>query len=106
MIKEFIYEFDERKTKEAIFAYHCDKLECDLQCKIYDEENCVDMNNQINNPIYNNKEIQAIINNKNISWSSMWLTYDRSKFLDDDNFVKVLDYVKDNKIKGDSLSSF
>ena len=45
-IKALIYEFDERKTKEAIFAYHCDKLECDLQCKIYDEENCVDLNNQ------------------------------------------------------------
>ena len=36
-IKDLIFEFDERKTKEAKFAYHCDKLECDLQCKLYDE---------------------------------------------------------------------
>lgn len=35
-IKSLIYEFDERKTKEAKFAYHCDKLECNLQCKIYE----------------------------------------------------------------------
>ena len=47
-----ILEFDERKTKEAIFAYHCDKLECDIQCKLYDEEKCVDMNKQQNNKIY------------------------------------------------------
>ena len=102
MIKELIYEFDERKTKEAVFAYHCDKLECDLQCKLYDEEKCVDMSNQSNNYVYRNYEIQNLINDSDNSWSNMWLTYDRSKFLDDDNFVKVLDYVKDNKIKGDS----
>ena len=29
-LKSLILEFDERKTKEAIFAYQCDKLECDL----------------------------------------------------------------------------
>ena len=45
-IKELIFEFDERKTKEAKFAYYCDKLECDIQAKLYDEENCVDLNNQ------------------------------------------------------------
>jgi len=45
-IKNLILEFDERKTKEALFAYYCDKLECDLQCKIYDEGNYVDVNNQ------------------------------------------------------------
>ena len=37
-IKNLILEFDERKTNEAKFAYYCDKLECDLQCKLYDEE--------------------------------------------------------------------
>ena len=29
-IRSLIIEFDERKTKEADFAYHCDKLECDI----------------------------------------------------------------------------
>ena len=35
-IQNLVLEFDERKTRESIFAYHCDKLECDLQCKLYD----------------------------------------------------------------------
>ena len=35
-IKQLIYEFDERKTPEAQFAYFCDKLECDLQAKLYE----------------------------------------------------------------------
>ncbi len=35
-VKKIILEFDERKTKEAEFAYHIDKLEADLQCRLYD----------------------------------------------------------------------
>lgn len=38
-IMDLILEFDARETKEAKFAYYCDKLECDLQSKLYDEEN-------------------------------------------------------------------
>lgn len=41
-IEELYIEFEAHETKESIFAYQCDKLECDLQCKLYDEENYVD----------------------------------------------------------------
>ena len=34
-IEELFLEFDAHQTKEAMFAYQCDKLECDLQCKLY-----------------------------------------------------------------------
>ena len=47
-VKDLIFEFDEKKTDEAKFAFMCDKLECDIQCKLYDEENCVDLENQDN----------------------------------------------------------
>jgi len=97
-IKELILEFDEGKTKEAKFAYHCDKLECDLQCKLYDEENCVDLNDQKDNNTYNDKKVQELLNKEKGSWSGMWLEFDRSKYIDDSNFMEVLDYVKDNKI--------
>ena len=30
-------EFDEHQTKESIFAYHCDKLEADIQSKVYQD---------------------------------------------------------------------
>lgn len=96
-IKFLILEFDERKTKEAIFAYHCDKFECDLQCKLYDEENCVNMNDQEDNYIYHNDKVQQIIASGDKEWSNMWLEYDRSKYVDD-NFIKVLEYVKNKFI--------
>lgn len=97
-IKDLILEFDERKTKEALFAYHCDKLECDLQCKLYDEEGCVDMNNQSDNPVFYDEKVQKIILNGNSSWSSMWFEFDRSKYEGDQNFIEILEYAKNNDI--------
>lgn len=96
-IDELILEFDAKETKEALFAYHCDKLECDLQCRLYDEEGCVDLKKQEGNNIYNTDIIQKLLS-KEKSWSKMWLEYDRSKFVKDANFEEVLDYVKNNSI--------
>ena len=45
----YLLEFDDHKTKEANFAYQCDKLECDIQSKLYDQEGCVDLNYQEGN---------------------------------------------------------
>lgn len=96
-IEDLILEFDSKETKEALFAYHCDKLECDLQCKLYDEEGVCDLNNQDGNNIYNTDVIQELLR-KEKTWSSMWLEYDRSKFSGDSNFEEVLNYVKNNNI--------
>ena len=97
-LKNLILEFDERKTGEAIFVYHCDKLECDLQCKLYDEGAYVDMNNQDNNNTYHDKNVQDIIARGETTWSGMWLEHDKSKFIDDPNFLEVWEYTKNNKI--------
>ena len=69
-----ILEFDDRKTPEALFAYQCDKLECDLQCKLYDEEECVDLNNQSGNQSYNDDRVQELLKQEQ-TWSNMWLTF-------------------------------
>ena len=42
-IEKIFLEFDAHETKESLFAYYCDKLECDLQCKLYDEETHVEV---------------------------------------------------------------
>lgn len=97
-IKSLIMEFDERKTKEADFAYHCDKLECDLQAKIYDEEGCVDLNNQQKNSRFNTPEVQKIIKSEK-SWSESWLDFGQKRYNYDENFTKVSNYAKNNKIK-------
>ena len=97
-IKNLILEFDERKTKEAIFAHYCDKLECDLQCKLYDEENCVNIENEegINDP-----KVQEMLETKK-SWSELWIKYDQESIGFDENFMAVSDYAIKNVI-GDGV---
>lgn len=97
-IDKIIDEFDERITKEALFAHHIDKLECDLQCKLYDEENCVNLNNQECNTSYHNKEVQEYIK-KGDSWSKMWIEFDKKRYNYDKNFNSILDYALENEIK-------
>ena len=97
-ISSLIFEFDERKTKEANFAYHCDKLECDLQSKLYDEENCVDLKLQDGNSIYETPLVKKLLEEEG-SWSGMWLSFGQTKYNYDENFTSVSNYAKNNSIK-------
>lgn len=96
-IEKLFLEFDEKKTKEAKFAYQCDKLECDIQCKLYDEEGCVDYNNQKNKISINEQTMKNILN-KEKSWSSSWIEFGKKTYNYDENFMKVADYIKNNNI--------
>ena len=93
-----ILEFDERKTPEAIFAYQCDKLECDLQSKLYDEEDCVDLNNQLGNKSFENQRVQELLKQEG-TWSGMWITFGQERYNYDENFTSVSNYAKNNHIK-------
>lgn len=94
-IEELFLEFDNQKTDEAKFAYQCDKLDCCLQCKIYDEEGCVNLNNQNNISELENARVKELIS-QGLSWSEMWLRYWRDVY--DDNFKAISDYALNNKI--------
>lgn len=97
-IEELFLEFDEHKTKESIFAYSCDKLECDLQCKLYDEDNLVDLDNQFENNSFYDKKVQELLKENN-TWSSMWLKYSQDRYSYDENFMNVSNYALKYKLK-------
>lgn len=98
-LESLVLEFDKRETKEAVFAYHIDKLECDVQCKIYDQLGYVDLNNQPgNNILLNDEKVKSLLNDDKYCWSKMWINYDKDKYVDDANFLEVLDYVENNDI--------
>ena len=97
-LMNLILEFDERKTPEAIFAYQCDKLECDLQSKLYDEEGCVDLNNQSGNHSYENEHVQELLKQES-SWSGMWLTFGQAQYNYDKHFTAISNYAKENNIR-------
>lgn len=97
-IENIILEFDERQTEEANFAYQCDKLECDLQCRLYDEENCVNLNKQKNNPSFEDSRVQKLLK-RGMSWSEMWLTFGQESYNYDKNFTNVSNYAINHQIK-------
>ena len=96
-IEELFLEFDEKKTKEAIFAYQCDKLECDLQCRVYDEEGAFDPNVRMCDQAKKNERVQELLD-QGKSLSEMWIYFDIERLPYDDNFKAVAEYAMNNKI--------
>ena len=80
-----LFEFDARKTREAIFAYHCDKLEADLQAKVYQDMGCYhSLDDQNNNVVF--KSAKAAFD--------IWYECDKGIYSDDEVFAQMLDYAK------------
>ena len=104
-IKELILEFDERKTKEALFAHHCDKLECDLQSKLYGEENTVDLTKQKDNKSFFDPRVQKLLS-EGLTWEEMWIKFGQELYGYDDNFMEISNYALNNKISDYSKESF
>ncbi len=103
-IEKLILEFDERQTPEARFAYFCDKLECDLQCKLYDEQSCVDLNSQENNSIAQSQGVKGMLDS-GMSWSEMWIAFGQGRYNYDENFMAVSNFAKENNILKQEESS-
>ena len=97
-IENLFLEFDSHSTKEAMFAYMCDKLECDLQCKLYDEEGCVDLNKQDGNNTLNNKIVHELLAS-GASWPEMWLKFGQQIYPYDDNFRSISNYAITHKLR-------
>lgn len=96
-IEELFLEFDARETPEAKFAYQCDKLECDIQSKLYDQDGCVDLTQQEGNDTANNELVKKLLESGK-SWSEMWIEFGQIKYPYDQNFMSVSRYVKENTI--------
>ena len=94
-IQSLIMEFNERKTDEAKFAYQCDKLECDLQSRVYDSTATIDLSydGQKNNSAYLSEEVQKLLG-AGKSFSQMWMEFGRNRYPYDENFRSVSEYAE------------
>lgn len=97
-IEALFLEFDSHNTPESLFAYQCDKLECDLQCKLYDQEGCVDLNHQEDNKTAEDKNVKELLD-ASASWSEMWMTFGQNKYPYDEHFMAVSEYAKNNQVE-------
>ena len=96
-IEKLILEFDERKTKEAIFAYQCDKVECDVQAKIYGDKGYVDLEHQENNAVARDPRVTMWFD-KGMDFGQMWIKFGQARYGYDENFTKVSNYAFDNNL--------
>ena len=94
-IRNLILEFDERKTPEAKFAYQCDKLECDLQSRVYDDTATIDLSyeGQKNNSAYLSEDVQNLLG-AGKGFSQMWMEFGRNRYPYDENFRGVSEYAE------------
>lgn len=91
-----LLEFDERKTKEAKFAYHCDKLEADIQSKIYQDMGCHNpLDKQENNVTFKSQRANQIVQDGAKSAFDIWYALDKKLYNDDTIFSNILDFVKE-----------
>ena len=95
-IVKIINEFNKGTTKEAKFSYHIDKIECDMQAKIYDLMGVFDYELAKEDLNYYGKRKDEIAKASNCA-SDLWIEYDRPKYNDDEIFSNLLDAIKNLK---------
>ncbi len=93
-ILNLIQEFDVGKTKEARFAYLCDKLECDLYIKVMSEKGYFDLETLKEKDNHFSKKIQT----GKETLAEIWFPGDAELFEGSEVFKEIFNYAKDNEI--------
>lgn len=96
-----VNEFNEGKTKEAKFCYLIDKMECDMQAKIYDLDGNFLIEKAKEDLVYYGSSAKKIEKNAKTA-SDYWILYDKPKFKNDKIFKLLCDELL--KIKSDEIS--
>ena len=96
---EKLFDFDDQKTEESKFAYYCDKLEADIQAKVYQDMGCHHpLTEQENNVVFKSSRVQQMVKDGAETAFDIWYHYDKEIYKDSPVFTKVLHYVKNNNI--------
>lgn len=96
-----VNEFNEGKTKEAKFCYLIDKMECDMQAKIYDLDENFLIEKAKEDLVYYGSSAKKIEKNAKTA-SDYWILYDKPKFKNDKIFKLLCDELL--KITSDEIS--
>lgn len=93
---KLVQDFDAQSTPEAIFARKCDKLESDLQARLYSDEGCLLYENA--DDIKNNETIQKLKKQGINDVADYFILVDRKYFKEDDIFKKINAYIQGKPI--------
>lgn len=94
---ELIEEFEEMKTKEALFSKMCDKLEANIQSKIYCEENCMDIKNSSNSQLLEDERIIKLMKQGAKTIADLFVENDRPIYTEK-VFENIADFIETNSL--------
>lgn len=96
--EELLDEFNSHETDESKFAYFCDKLECDIWMKVYEDNGYTDINQNNLLPLKDTK-VKSLLDNGIDNIGDIFIEYDREKYIDNEIFISLLNFIKNNNLK-------
>ena len=89
-------EFDAEKTVESKVAHYCDKLEADIQAKVYQDMGLHhSLDDQEKNVVFTSPKAKEMLENAKTPFD-IWYEWDKDIYADAPIFKRTLDFVKDN----------
>lgn len=99
--EQLLHEFNAHETKESQFAFMCDKLEADLQSKIYSEQGYFDVYSPENKKYLDVEWLSDENGKRDLLLSDLFIAHSR-KYFDmfptGELFNALADYIQTNKI--------
>ena len=95
-LTDLIFEFDEHQTDESLFSYYCDKMEADIQAKVYQDMGMQNpLDEQQNNVVFKSDRVKQMVENGAQTAFDIWYLWDKSIYEDNIIFSILLEHVKD-----------
>lgn len=102
LLLNLLFNFDNKTYNEDVFAYFCDKLEADLQSKIYQDSGVHhSLDDQAGNCVFDSSKAQEILNNGAKTAFDVWYFYDLPIYENNQYFSEfsdLLNYIKENDL--------
>lgn len=90
-----LYEFDEQATPEAKCSHYCDKIEADLQAKIYQDKGMHhSLDDQKNNVVFNSSKVQQMVKDGAKDAFDIWYEWDKDIYIGDNKFPEFINILK------------
>ena len=97
---ESLLDFDAEEKESSKFAYYCDKLEADIQSKIYqDSGRHKSLDEQQNNVVFKSPRVQKMLQEGANTPFDIWYLYDKDIYKDSEEFKSMLEYIKDHNLR-------
>lgn len=97
---ESLLDFDAEEKENSKFAHYCDKLEADIQSKIYqDSGRHKPLDEQQNNVVFKSPRVQKMLQEGAETAFDIWYLYDKDIYKDSEEFKSMLEYVKEHNLR-------